>query len=255
MTTGSDRQQPAGGLMPHPVLGRYYPQERERRAFLDQMFDSTARDYDRIEKLIGFGQGAAYRHRALLRAGLAPGMRVIDVGIGTGLVAREAVRIVGDPTLVTGVDPSVGMLSQARLPAGVTLLQGKGESIPLPAASGDFLSMGFALRHLSSLDSAFAEFFRVLRPGARLCLLELTRAPGPVSNALLKLYMKRVVPLVARVLTRDAQTMRIWRYYWDTIEACVAPEVVLQALRDAGFVDVQRCVEVGIFTEYQARRP
>jgi demethylmenaquinone methyltransferase / 2-methoxy-6-polyprenyl-1,4-benzoquinol methylase len=244
-----------GKLMPHPVLSEYYTEEASRRAFLDQLFDRTSRDYDRIEWLIGFGRGPTYRYQALQRAGLLTGMRVVDVGIGTGLVARQAVKIVGDGALVIGVDPSAGMMSHARLPAGVKLLTGKGEAIPLPDGSADFLSMGFALRHLSSLDTAFAEFFRVVRPGGKICVLEVSRAPGPIANGLLKFYMKYLVPTMARLLTRDTETVRIWRYYWDTIEACVAPEVVMQALRDAGFVDVRRHVEVGIFSEYQATRP
>lgn len=252
---GSVSDPPTGELVPHQVLSDYYSSEASRREFLDKIFDRTSAHYDRIEKLIGFGSGPWYRRQALLRAGLAAGMKVIDVGIGTGLVARQAITIVGDPALVTGVDPSAGMMSQANLPAGVRLLEGKGEAIPLPDASGDFLSMGFALRHLSSLDAAFREFHRVTRPGGRICLLEITRAEGSVSGWLLKLYLKYLVPGIARVWSRDAETARIWRYYWDTIEACVPPETVLQALRDAGFVDVRRHVEVGIFSEYQATRP
>ncbi len=242
-------------LVPHQVLAEYYSNEGDRREFLDDIFDKTSANYDRIEKLIGFGSGPWYRREALLRAGLRPGMAVIDVGIGTGLVAREAARIVGDAALITGVDPSAGMMSHAKLPSGVKLLTGKGEAIPMPDQSADFLSMGFALRHLSSLDTAFNEFFRVTRPGAPICLLEITRAQGSLSGRLLKIYLKNIVPGIARIWSRDAETARIWRYYWDTIEACVPPETVMNALRDAGFVDVRRHVELGIFSEYQAKRP
>lgn len=245
----------AGQLLPHQVLSDYYANESSRRQFLDDIFDKTSANYDRIESLIGFGSGPWYRRQALERAGLKAGMRVVDVGIGTGLVARQAVAIVGDPTLVTGVDPSAGMMSHAHLPEGVRLLQGKGESIPLPDAATDFLSMGFALRHLSSLDAAFREFHRVCKPGARICLLEITRGEGSLSGWLLKVYLKTIVPGIARIWSRDAETARIWRYYWDTIEACVPPEAVLQALRDAGFTDVRRHVELGVFSEYQATRP
>lgn len=244
----------SGATAPHQVLSDYYANEGARREFLDDIFDKTSSNYDRIEKLIGFGSGPWYRRQALLRAGLGAGMSVVDIGIGTGLVAREAARIVGDPALITGVDPSAGMMSHARLPAGVKLLQGKGEAIPLPDASADFLSMGFALRHLSSLDAAFAEFHRVTRPGAKICLLEITRGEGSLSGWLLKTYLKTIVPAVARVWSRDAETARIWRYYWDTIEACVPPETVLQALRNAGFGQVRRHVELGVFSEYQATR-
>src|ERR1700679_1035084 len=94
---------------PHPVLSDYYRREEDRRAYVQRIFDETAGDYDRIERLMAFGSGPWYRHRALVAAGLGPGMSVLDIGTGTGLVACEAVKIVGDPALVTGVDPSVGM--------------------------------------------------------------------------------------------------------------------------------------------------
>ncbi len=238
--------------VPHAVLSEYYPDESSRREFLGDIFDRTAHSYDWTERLIGFGSGPWYRHQALIRAGLKPGMRVVDVGAGTGLVAREAIKITGDPALVTGVDPSPGMLARADLPEGVQLLEGTGESIPLPENSADFLSMGFALRHLSSLAEAFSEFYRVMKPGARLCLLEITTPTNPVYRGVLKAYMTKAIPLIAWAKSRDAQTRRIWEYYWATIEACVAPAVVEQALRDAGFDAVNRHVELGIFSEYTA---
>jgi demethylmenaquinone methyltransferase/2-methoxy-6-polyprenyl-1,4-benzoquinol methylase len=244
----------AGPGLPHPVLGDYYADERERRAFLDRIFDDTSADYDRIEKLIGFGSGAWYRRQALLRAGLAPGMRVVDVGVGTGLVAREAVAIVGDPAGVIGVDPSAGMMASARLPAGVRLIEGRAERIPLPDGCADFVSLGFALRHVDTLPAAFAEFRRIMAPGGRLLILELTRPRSRVAAALLKGYLRGVVPGLARLSARHARTPTIWRYYWDTIEACVPPEKVLEDLRSAGLAAVSRHVEIGIFSEYTARR-
>ncbi len=244
----------AGGQTPHPVLRDYYPEESERRQFLDEIFDETSVDYDRIEKLIGFGTGPWYRQQALLRAGLAPGMRVVDVGVGTGLVAKAAAAIVGDPALVTGVDPSPGMMAQARLPAGIRLVEGKAESIPLPDASADFISMGFALRHVGALDLAFREFRRVLAPGGRLLIMELTRPESRFGNLALKTYLRTVVPTVARLSSRSRQTPLMWRYYWDTIEACVPPAGVIDQLREAGLDDVSRNVEIRIFSEYTARR-
>src|SRR4051812_17789716 len=96
---------------PLPSMPAYYNNAKEKSEFIASMFDDTAADYDRMERLLGLGSGPWYRGQALLRAGLEPGKSVIDVAVGTGLVACEAVRIVGDPTLVTGVDPSPGMLS------------------------------------------------------------------------------------------------------------------------------------------------
>ena len=240
--------------VPHAPLRSYYGQDQQRCAWVVDLFDRTALDYERIEGLMAMGSGSWYRRRALSSAGLEPGMQVIDVGTGTGLVAREAARLVGPRGSVLGVDPSAAMLANARPTAGIRLAAGRAESIPAPDASADFLCMGYALRHVGDLSDAFREFERVLRGGGRLCLLEITRPEGRWRHALLKTYMRTVVPLAARVLARERDTPLLMRYYWDTIEACVAPSLILAALDAAGFVEVTRRVELGIFSQYCARR-
>jgi demethylmenaquinone methyltransferase/2-methoxy-6-polyprenyl-1,4-benzoquinol methylase len=243
---------------PHRPLTAYYASEADRRDFVRDIFDSTAADYDRIEKLLAFGTGPWYRHQALLRAGLQPGMRVLDVGIGTGLVAREAAQIVGDPGLVTGLDPSVGMMNSGDLPAGITLIEGRAEEMPLPDASVDFLSMGYALRHISDFSAACREFHRVLKPGGRLCLLEITRPEGRLSRLMLKAYMKGLVPLLAAAVGRRRDTARLWRYYWDTIDSCAPPARILATLEAAGLTSARRHIDnraLSILAEYQATKP
>lgn len=250
-----DRLPPAypGALPAHAPLPQYYGDEDDHQRFLRRMFDDTAVDYERVERLLALGSGPWYRRQALRRAGLAPGQHVLDVGIGTGLLARQALALLAPGGRLTGVDPSAGMMAQARLP-GVALLQGRAEALPLGDAEVDFVSLGYALRHLSDLRAAFAEFARVLRPGGRVLLLEITRPPGRLARGLLRAYMRAVVPLAARCVTGRADTATLWRYYWDTIEACIAPGQVMDALRQAGFDDVQRHVELGIFSEYTARK-
>ncbi len=244
------RPEGASPLTGPPAKGAYWRREDERVALTRRLFDDTAGDYNRIEKLIGFGSGSWYRRQALLRAGLKEGMRVLDVAAGTGLVTREAVRLAGEPTLVWALDPSPGMLAQARRTLAVPTLLALGESMPCRDGQFDFVAMGYALRHLADLDVVFAEFYRVLAPGGRVCVLEITKPPSRAATALLKAYMRTFVPLVARLLARRRDTPLLWRYYWDTIDACVPPEAVLAALRRAGFADASRYVELGIFSEY-----
>lgn len=239
---------------PHAPLTEYYQSEENRKSWVSSMFNSTAADYDRIETLLGFGSGSWYRRQALLRAGLKPGMRAVDVGVGTGLVARQAAHILGDPAAVTGVDPSPGMLQNAQVPAGVKLVEGSAENIPFPDNSFDFLSMGYALRHISDLSIAFKEFHRVLKPGGKICILEITCPEKPLQKALLKGYLRNVVPTMARLATRNGDTSVLWRYYWDSIEACAPPQRVLGTLEDAGLFQTERHVELGIFSEYRARK-
>lgn len=237
---------------PHSPLTDYYHDEADRPGWIRKMFDSTAADYDRIETLLGFGSGSWYRRQALQRAGLKPGMRVVDVGMGTGLVAKQAAAIVGDPALVTGIEPSPGMAQNAQVPAGLKVVEGRAEHIPFPDNSFDFLSMGYALRHISDLSVAFAEFHRVLKPGGRLCVLEITCPESWLPKMLLKAYLRGVVPALAKIALRNSDTSVLWRYYWDTIEACAKPASVMRTLENAGFVDVDRHVELGMFSEYRA---
>lgn len=240
---------------PHAPLHHYYGAESNRQSWVREMFSRSAGDYERVESAMAFGTGSRYRHRALVGSGLRRGMRVVDVGVGTGLVAREAASIVGDARLVIGVDPSPGMVANAKVPEGVNLLLGGAERIPLADAAADFLSMGYALRHLSDLTAAFDEFLRVLKPGGMLCILEFTLPKGSLSRALLKGYMRGVVPWLAATLARDREMPKLMRYTWETIEACVPPAVVMHSIIGAGFREVSRHVELGIFSEYRARKP
>lgn len=254
MKNQSNTTSDAEALAPHTPLPAYYADEAEHGRYLRRIFDDTAPDYDRIERVLALGSGPWYRRSALQRAGLSAGAQVLDVGIGTGLVAREALGLIGSGGQLIGVDPSPGMMGEVKLP-GVTLVQGRAEALPRPDASADFLSMGYALRHITDVHAAFAEFFRVLRPGGRLMVLEITKPAGRVGTVLLRTYMRAVVPLIAKVVARKSDTAELWRYYWDTIEACIPPESVLAALRAAGFEQVQRHTELGMFSEYTAIKP
>jgi len=243
---------PAPVHAPHVPLTDYYPTEQDRQRFLRRMFDDTAADYDHIETIFAWGSGSRYRRQALIRGGLKTGMRVLDVGVGTGLLAAQACILAGDAALVTGVDPSPGMLAASKLPDAMVLIEGRAESLPFPDGHFDFLSMGYALRHISDLAVAFAEFERVLKPGGRLCILEVTQAKNRFGRWLLKHYMRGLLPFLARFVSRQKDTATIWRYHWDSIEACVPPEQVLAALGAAGFTQVKRHLELGVFSEYQA---
>jgi len=241
---------------PHPHLGGYYAAGVSRQRFLNDLFDRTAYGYRAIDRVTGFGSGLWYRRWALRQAGLRAGMRVLDVGCGPALTAQAALRLVGPTGYVIGLDPSSGMLREARKGPCRHLIQGVGEELPFPAGSFDFVSMGYALRHLSDLRVAFREYRRVLRPGGILLLLEISRPRSAAMLTVSRFYIRTLMGAVFARATGNQSMRTLMRYWWDTTEHCVAPEAILSALRQVGFGECQlRELFNGLIRDYRAVTP
>jgi demethylmenaquinone methyltransferase/2-methoxy-6-polyprenyl-1,4-benzoquinol methylase len=240
---------------PHSALNDYYATTAGKRKFVDQAFHRAAGSYDLVESIMALGTGRWYRRQALRRAGLVQGMRVLDVAVGTGLVAREAIGLIGSHDLILGLDPSAAMMQQAIQSLDIRGILGVGEQLPLADEQFDFVSMGYALRHLMDVQATFNQFARVLRPGGRICILEISSPKNRASRALLRGYMRYIIPVLTRIATGSVDSQLLWQYYWDTIEACVRPETILDYLRRCGFQDVRYHAELGLFSEYTAVRP
>ena len=116
----------------------------------------------------------------------------------------------------------------------------------------DVLTIGYALRHAADLDAAFAECRRVLRPGGRLLVLEISRASSAVVRRVIRLHFTLLLPAIMRLSTRNRSAHVLTRYYWDTIALCVPPEAILESLQRVGFVDGQRRVFGGLLSEFTA---
>jgi demethylmenaquinone methyltransferase/2-methoxy-6-polyprenyl-1,4-benzoquinol methylase len=247
----TDRPAEPAAQAPHPPLSRYYQRPEERPAFLRELFDDAAGYYDRLCGVMSFGSGQWYRGWVLGRAGLRRGMTLLDVATGTGLVARAAAALVETPAGVVGVDPSAGMLREARRSFAGPLVQGRIESLPFGTGLFDFVTIGYALRHAADLDIAFRECLRVLRPGGRLVILEISRPPHAMMRAAIRLYLTRLLPL----LMRAAHARLLMRYYWETIDTCVPPERIMEVLQHTGFIEIRRTVWGTVQSEYIATKP
>ena len=237
------------------MLHEHYERPEERERLLQDLFDTTADHYDWLNHVLSLGSGNFYRKLALKRAGLKPGMHVADVACGTGVVSERAADIVGDPSLVVSIDPSEGMRERARKIRGVNARPGTAEDLPLEDASVDFLVMGYALRHVSTLQDCFREFHRVLKPGGRLLVLEITSPKSRLGRAFSQFYLGQLLPGLGGLLSRDPRVRKLWNYHWDSIEQCVPPEAILSELGKASFENTERIVQLGLFSEYRATRP
>lgn len=239
-------------MQPHRHLTDFYDGQDAKPRFLVELFDRSASHYARAERIVSLGSGYLYRKNALQRAGLRPGMRVLDVATGTGLVARAALKLGVAPGDLVGLDPSAGMLREAGRSLPFRAVRGTADALPFATHRFDFLSMGFALRHVRDLGRTFAEYQRVLRPGGTLLVMEISRPSSALGYRIARAYLRQVVPLVTRLGTRSDGAELMMRYYWQTIDACVPPHAIEAALRRSGFQVAQRTTYFGIFNDYRA---
>jgi demethylmenaquinone methyltransferase/2-methoxy-6-polyprenyl-1,4-benzoquinol methylase len=240
---------------PHPVLSKYYASDEARHSFLGTLFDASAAHYELVGRVLSLGSEHRYRRQCLERAGLRPGMTVLDVATGTGLLARAAQRIIREPRAVIGLDPNASMLRESRRAAAGPLVRGRAETLPFREGAFDVLSMGYALRHVTALEPTFAEYLRVLKPGGRLLVLEISRPRSALTRWLVRGYIRRVVPLILRLTAAGRPAGLLMNYYWDTIDACVPPEAIVRALGEAGFGEVRHSVRAGFLSEFTAVKP
>ena len=239
---------------PHTPLTDYYDDDARRSRYVVDLFDRTARHYNTIEALFLNG-GLLYRRTALRIAGLRRGMTVLDVATGTGAVARGAARVVGPEGRVYGVDPSRGMLGQARRVFRGPLTRGVAERLPFADDRFDFVTMGIALRHVPDLVATFREYHRVLKPGGRLWILEGHVPASKLGHQLTRFVWAKVIPGMTLVSTRSREAKLLMDYYWDTVEQCVAPETIVAAMLEGGLAEARSQVTLpGAFIEYTGRK-
>ncbi len=239
-------------MTPHPVIPNRYSDAEKRPGYVKQLFDEAAEHYDPIVGLGFWGTGNMYRKDAQRRNGLKPGMQLLDVACGTGLMAVAAKEVLGGDETITCVEPSDGMMAVAKKKLNARFIKSGAENMPVDSDAYDFLTVGYALRHFADLEATFREFHRVLKPGGKVLILEATRPAGKFGSWLFKLYFGRIYPFFTRLLTRSRKAEEMMAYFWETMDTCVRPESVQEAFKKAGFTEVKRLPVLGWFSEYTA---
>jgi len=164
------------------------------------LFAPLGRTYDRYAALLSFGQDPRWRRFLVSRIDAGPRDTVLDVATGTGAVAREL--LARKRCTVVGLDQSPEMLAEARrrLPASVTLLEGRAEKLPFPDGAFDGLTFTYLLRYVDDPAAVLRELVRVVRPGGTIAGLEFA-VPRGVWRPLWELYVRVGLPVAGRVLS------------------------------------------------------
>jgi len=195
------------------------------------MFDRIAPVYDAMNRIMTAGLDGRWRAETAA-AVVRPGEHVLDACCGTGDLALACVRAGGR---VTGLDFSERMLERARGKSSrVNWLRGDALALPFADGSFDAATVGFGVRNLSDLERGLAELSRVLRPGGRVGILEITRPRGLLAP-FYRVWFEVLVPLLGRLLPGG----KAYSYLPASVRRFPGPEDLAELLRAAGFGDVR----------------
>jgi demethylmenaquinone methyltransferase/2-methoxy-6-polyprenyl-1,4-benzoquinol methylase len=206
------------------------------------MFDRIARVYDLMNSVMTAGLDRRWRERAADLARVTPGGRALDVACGTGDLALELARRVMPGGEVVGTDFSDAMLERARAKSAEVRWEWA-NALELPYADGEFdaATVGFGARNFSDLDRGLAEMARVVRPGGRVVVLEITTPQRPPLSTFFSIWFDRVIPVLGR-LAADPQA---YSYLPESVKRFPGPHALAARMAAAGLHDVRWILTAG----------
>lgn len=180
---------------------------KQKEAFVEELFNDIARPYDRLNRICSLGRDEAWRRRLIDLVGLRQGNHAVDMGTGTGDLLLAMLHKVGEQGSVTGLDISSEMLNVARekVAAGgacrdnVSLLEGNAETTGLEPEHYDVATMGWVLRNVGDRGRVYEEVLRILKPGGRFGIIEMSQPDNWFLRCLSRVYIRGVMPWVARL--------------------------------------------------------
>ncbi|GAB3915480.1 demethylmenaquinone methyltransferase [Microlunatus endophyticus] len=219
------------------------------------MFDSIAARYDGLDSLLSAGLDDHWRAELIKELGPIEGADVLDLCAGTGEVTLSLVH--AGARSVTGVDFAPQMLRIAYHKAhregldGIRFICADALHAPVRSTSMDAVTMAFGLRNVVDPAAAVAEIHRVLRPGGRLAILELSH-PSHVVAGPFRAYFEHVMPMIGRLVSHNPEA---YRYLPESVDAFPSPDRVVGIIATAGFADVRaRAFSQGVAHCYTARK-
>jgi demethylmenaquinone methyltransferase/2-methoxy-6-polyprenyl-1,4-benzoquinol methylase len=231
--------------------------EGEKAPLVRGVFDRVARRYDLMNDLMSGGVHRWWKAAMVDWLAPRPGMRVVDVGGGTGDIAFRLVDRGAGP--ITVIDINREMLAVGRdraidraLLDPVSWVVGDAEALPVASRSVDALTIAFCIRNVTHIEIALAEAARVLKPGGRFLCLEFSRVAMPVLDRLYDAYSFAVLPVLGRLVAGDAEA---YRYLAESIRRFPSQDAFARMIADAGLARVRyRNLSGGIAALHSAWR-
>jgi demethylmenaquinone methyltransferase/2-methoxy-6-polyprenyl-1,4-benzoquinol methylase len=214
---------------------------------VNRMFDRVAGNYDVLNSVMTAGLHHRWRERAAQRTGLGPGDSALDVCCGTGDLALELADRVAPSGNVVGCDFSEPMLDLARDKAaegaasGVRFEWADALELPYDAGRFDAVTVGFGARNLADLDRGLNEMARVLKPGGRAVILEITQPTRPPLSIFFSLWFDRIVPLLG-AFSNDSEA---YSYLPESVRSFPSPQGLAEKMDRAGFERIRYTVLAG----------
>lgn len=221
---------------------------------IKSLFDNIAPDYDKLNHRLSLNIDKGWRRKAVKEiADSAKPLTVLDVACGTGDFTIEIARKAAEGSSIIGIDLSEGMMKVGReklKTAGIdaTLEYGDCEALTYPGSSFDRVSVGFGVRNFEHLEIGLKEMYRVLKPGGKLVILELSVPSNPVIRWCYKLYFLKILPAIGGWVSGNRGA---YKYLPASVLHFPAPDKFIPMLKEAGFGDVRhKAFTLGICRMY-----
>jgi demethylmenaquinone methyltransferase/2-methoxy-6-polyprenyl-1,4-benzoquinol methylase len=235
-----------------------YQEEGSKKEQVSRMFDNIAARYDLLNRVLSLGIDTIWRKRAIRLIRPDQPKLVLDIATGTGDVALEIVRQVPHAQ-VKGIDIAPEMLhigrkkvDQRDLGDQIELLDGDSENIQFPDNTFDALTVAFGVRNFEHLEKGLEEMHRVLKPGARMVILEFSKPRLFPFKQLYNFYFQNILPVIGRITSKD---QRAYTYLFESVQAFPEGPAFTGILERIGFNEIKSIpLTLGICSIYTGRK-